>query len=84
MLVDTVRSMLDEFVRDYFVERCDAMLDSRIVNGYYTRLGLAPGQPFASKGGYLVRFAGPAGARVGRGRRVDRGGRGRRLGRAAR
>jgi hypothetical protein len=64
VLVDTVRSMLDEFVRDYLVERTEAMLDSRIVNGYYTRLGLALGQRFASKGSYLVRFAGPAGARV--------------------
>jgi hypothetical protein len=35
------------------------MLDSRIVNGYYTRLRLAPGQRFASKSGYLVRFVEP-------------------------
>jgi hypothetical protein len=40
------------------------MLDSRIVNGYYTRLGLAPGQRFASKGGYLVRFVGPTGGAI--------------------
>ncbi|HEX4584478.1 MAG TPA: cytochrome C, partial [Burkholderiaceae bacterium] len=51
-------------VRDYLVERVEVMLDSRIVNGYYTRLGLAPGQRFASKGGYLVRFADPTGPRV--------------------
>jgi hypothetical protein len=35
-----------------------------IITGYYPRLPLAPGQRFASKGGYLVRFADPAGARV--------------------
>jgi hypothetical protein len=64
ILTEAVTSMLDEFVRDYLVERVEAMLDSRIVNGYYTRLGLAPGQHFASKGGYLVRFEGPTGARV--------------------
>jgi hypothetical protein len=34
------------------------------VNGYYPRLGLAPGQRFASKGGYLVRFAQPSGPAV--------------------
>jgi hypothetical protein len=64
VLAEAVASMLDEFVRDYLVERVEAMLDSRIVNGYYTRLGLASGQHFASKGGYLVRFAGASGASV--------------------
>jgi hypothetical protein len=56
--------MLGEFERDYLVERVEAMLSSRIVDGYYSRLGLAPGQRFASKGGYLVRFADSTGARV--------------------
>jgi hypothetical protein len=64
VLVEAVASMLDEFVRDYLVERVEMMLDSRIINGYYARLGLAPGQRFASKGGYLVRFVGPTGADV--------------------
>ena len=57
-------SQIDSFVRDYFVERLEALLGHRLVNGYYPRLGLAPGQRFASKGGYLVRFAGPAGPRL--------------------
>jgi hypothetical protein len=56
--------MLDSFVRDYLVERVEVLLSHRQVNGYYPRLGLAPGQRFASKGGYVVRFAGPEGARV--------------------
>ena len=64
VLLDTLASMLDEFVRDYLIERVEAMLDSRIVNGYYTRLALAPGQRFASKGGYLVRFVELKGDRV--------------------
>jgi hypothetical protein len=64
VLLETLASMLDEFVRDFLVERVEMMLDSRIVNGYYTRLGLAPEQRFASKGGYLVRFVDPSGARV--------------------
>jgi hypothetical protein len=64
VLLETLASMLDEFVPEYLVERTEEMLDSRIVNGYYTRLGLGPGQRFASKGGYLVRFVGPTGTRV--------------------
>jgi hypothetical protein len=64
VLLETLASMLDEFVRDFLVERVEMMLDSRIVNGYYTRLGLAPGQRFASKGGYLVHFVEPAGQAV--------------------
>jgi hypothetical protein len=61
IMVDTFGQMLDNFVRDYLVERLEATLDSRLVEGYYSRLGLAPGQRFASKGGYLARFTGPLG-----------------------
>jgi hypothetical protein len=64
VLAQALTSMIGEFDRDYLVERVEAMLSSRIVNGYYTRLGLAPGQRFASKGGYLVRFTEPAGSRI--------------------
>jgi len=64
VLLETLSSMLDEFVRDFLVERVEMMMDSRIVNGYYTRLYLAQGQRFASKGGYLVRFAESSGTRV--------------------
>ena len=64
VLTQTLSSMLGEFDRDYLVERIESMLSSRTVNGYYTRLGLAPGQRFASKGGYLVRFSEPSGPRI--------------------
>jgi hypothetical protein len=64
ILSETLGHMLDSFVRDYLVERLEMLLSHRLVNGYYPRLGLAPGQRFASKGGYLVRFAGPEGSRV--------------------
>jgi hypothetical protein len=64
ILSETLGHMLDSFVRDYLVERIEVMLSHRLVNGYYPRLGLAPGQRFASKGGYLVRFAQPEGKRL--------------------
>jgi hypothetical protein len=58
ILSETVGHMLDSFVRDYLVERLEVLLSHRLVNAHYPRLGLAPGQRFASKGGYLARFVG--------------------------
>jgi hypothetical protein len=64
ILSETVGHMLDSFVRDYLIERVEVLLSHRLVNAHYPRLGLAPGQRFASKGGYIVRFAQPAGPRL--------------------
>ncbi len=64
ILSDTVNHMVDTFVRDYLVERMEEMLEHRILTGYYPRLALAPGQRFASKGGYLVHFTEATGQRV--------------------
>ena len=64
ILSDTLNHMSDTFVRDYLVERIQGALGHRILTGYYPRLGLAPGQSFASKGGYLVRFAAAEGERI--------------------
>ncbi len=64
LLSETLAHMVDTFVRDYLVERVEESLEHRIVTGYYPRLGLANGQRFASKGGYLVRFANPQGTRI--------------------
>jgi hypothetical protein len=57
ILEDTFGEMLDAYVPDYLMERLETMLSSRLSNGYYPRFGLAPGQRFASKGGYLVHLA---------------------------
>ncbi len=54
ILAEALGHMLDSFVPEYLVERLEMTLSTRVVNGYYPRLGLAPGQRFASKGGYLV------------------------------
>ena len=64
ILSDTINHMSDTFQRDYLVERVEEGLEHRILTGYYPRLSLASGQSFASKGGYLVRFAGNTGTHV--------------------
>jgi mono/diheme cytochrome c family protein len=64
VLSETMNHMVDTFVRDYLVERLEEMVEHRIITGYYPRLALAPAERFASKGGYLVHFASPAGTHV--------------------
>ena len=61
LLSETLKGMVDTFVRDYLIERMEGMLEHRVITGYYPRLALAPGQRFASKGGYIVHFAGDSG-----------------------
>jgi hypothetical protein len=64
ILAEVLAPMLDNFVRDHLLERLETMLSARTRNGYYPRLGLGPGQRFASKGGYLVHFADVQGPKV--------------------
>jgi hypothetical protein len=64
LLAETLSHMADTFVRDYLVERTEEMLEHRLMTGYYPHLTLAEGQRFASKGGYMVRFAGDEGNRL--------------------
>jgi hypothetical protein len=56
--------MADTFVPDYLIERIEDSIDHRILTGYYPHLKLASGQRFASKGGYLARFADHEGTRI--------------------
>ncbi|WP_341316738.1 cytochrome C [Paraburkholderia sp. IMGN_8] len=64
LLAETLSHMVDAFGREYLIERIQDMLERRILTGYYPRLTLAPGQHFASKGGYIVRFAEPDSMRL--------------------
>jgi len=64
LLSETLKAMTDTFVRDYLVEHMEETLAHRIMTGYYPRLGMATGQRYASKGGYLVRFAAAKGTAV--------------------
>ena len=64
ILAEAASVMLDNFVPDYLLERVEVELSHRLINGYYPRLGLAPGQRFASKGAYIVHFPDPQGKRV--------------------
>ena len=64
LLSETLNHIVDAFVREYLIERVEMALDHRILTGYYPRLTLAPGQRFASKGGYIVRFIGPQGTQI--------------------
>lgn len=61
---EALNDMLDSFMRDFLVERIESMVSHRQLSGYYPRLGLATGQRFASKGGYLVRFSDPTGTGI--------------------
>lgn len=64
ILAETLSHSADTFVREYLVERMEDMLEHRYLTGYYPRLSLGEGQRFASKGGYVVRFAQPQGDRL--------------------
>lgn len=61
---DAINHMADTFVRDYLVERIEETLEHRVITGYYPRLALASRQRFASKGGYIARFAEASGHKV--------------------
>ena len=64
ILAEAAGHMVNNWVPDRLVELVEIELGHRLVNGYYPRLGLAPGQRFASKGGYLARYEDASGTRL--------------------
>jgi hypothetical protein len=57
VLSEAVTHAFADLVPDYLIEQIENMISLKLLDGYYPRLGLAPGQRFASKGGYIVRLA---------------------------
>jgi len=64
LTMETLTRMQGSFNADYLVERMEGMLEHQLVSGYYPSLALAPNERFASKGGYIVHLATPAGTKV--------------------
>jgi hypothetical protein len=64
LVSEALNEMVDTFYGPYLIEYLQAMVEHRIVTGYYPRLALAENQHFASKGGYLVKFAQSSGTRL--------------------
>jgi hypothetical protein len=57
ILSEAVGHSFGDLVPDYLIEQIENMVSLKLFDGFYPRLGLAPGQRFASKGGYIVRLA---------------------------
>jgi mono/diheme cytochrome c family protein len=55
--VDAVDQLLDFFSRDYLLEKVEHMAENAVPPSSYPRLSLGPGQRFASKGSYILRYA---------------------------
>jgi hypothetical protein len=64
VLTETLNEMIDAFIPEYLVERIQEDLEHRFITGYYPHLSIAEHQRFASKGGYIVRFADASGNRI--------------------
>jgi cytochrome c553 len=65
LLAETLSHMADNLVQPFLVEMLQNKVERRLINtGYYPRLVLALNQHFASKGGYIVHFAGPEGLKL--------------------
>jgi hypothetical protein len=53
-----IQHLVDDYSRDYFIERVEHGLDNALAPSSYPSPTLAPGQRYASKGSYIVKAAG--------------------------
>jgi hypothetical protein len=47
--------LVDNFLRDYFIEWIEHATENTLTTGMYPHPSLGPGQRFASKGGYILK-----------------------------
>jgi hypothetical protein len=64
MLAELLGHMGDIFVPELLIERAETMIEHRVMTGPYPHWTLAEGQRFASRGGYIVQFAGADGTKL--------------------
>ena len=64
LLDDAVARMRGRYLRDYLIEAIETPMGNSAATSAYPRFGLGVGQRFASKGGYIVRFAQGTGAEL--------------------
>ncbi len=57
LVSEVLKQLADVYVRAYFVEQIQGMLEHRLMTGYYPHLALGYHERFASKGGYIAHFA---------------------------
>lgn len=64
LLSEALKDVAGTFYGPYVIEELQATVEHRQLTGYYPHLSLAENQHFASKGGYLVRFAEASGTKL--------------------
>ncbi len=57
MAGDTLSHLLSHYSKDYFIELIEHMIGRSLVTSVYPQLNLGPGQRFASKGAYIVKYS---------------------------
>lgn len=56
-VTEALKHILENYSREYFLERTEHMLENAIFPALYPRVSLGDGQRYASKGSYILRFA---------------------------
>ena len=57
MAGDVLSHMFSHYSREYFIELVEHMIGRSLVTSVYPQLNLGPGQRFASKGAYLLKYS---------------------------